>query len=295
MKNMIMYKQGKLSWVSWVQKRIRENLNFNSLTTGETGSGKSWFDLSFAYAIDKDFEIRQVVFDFKNLMQLLQSEWFHNKKWKVVIFEEMQTSISNRQWQGLVNKLFNYLLSTYRHRNVILLMNSPYADFIDSHTKKLIHTVFEVRGHNNKTKKTHVRPKILQYNSKLKKFYEHSLFVINGGRVMKQVNLFMDKPPQHLIKPYEQKKLEFTTGLNKKIMQELEDYENKDKPKEDKKELNPESMQPDIWSLVKAEGYETQQGLANRLGEILEKTIKLSQLNRNIMSMRKKGRDIPPI
>ncbi len=56
-------------------------------------------------------------------------------------------------------------------------MNSPYTDFIDSHTKKLIHTVFEVRGHNAKTKKVHVRPKILQYNSKLKNSMSIVLFV----------------------------------------------------------------------------------------------------------------------
>jgi len=232
MKNMIKHNEGYLSWVLWIMKRVKNNLNFNSITTGETGSGKSWFDLSLAYAIDKEFDIRQVAFSFERVMKIIQAEWFQKKKWKIIIFEEVQTSISNREWQGLINRLFNYLLSTYRHRNIILLMNSPYTDFIDSHAKKLIHTVFEVRGHNGKSKKTKVRPKILQYNSQMKKFYEHSLYVIRKGKLQKQVHLLMDKPPQHLIEPYEKAKTEFTSGLNEKIIRQLENYKSKDEPKE---------------------------------------------------------------
>lgn len=191
-------------------------------------SGKSWFDLSLAYDIDPDFDVRQVAFSFEKVMEIIQSDWFSKKKYKIIIFEEVQTSISNREWQGLVNKLFNYLLSTYRHRNIILLMNSPYTDFIDSHARKLIHVVFEIRGHSEITKKTRCRPKILQYNSKLKKFYEHSLYVLRNHRQSKQIYLLMDKPPKHLIKPYEKAKYEFTNNLNKEIISDLEKHNNKE-------------------------------------------------------------------
>jgi len=246
MKNIIKHKDGHLSWVLWIKKRIKNNLNFNSITTGETGCGKSWFDLSLAYAIDPEFEVRQIAFNFERVMEIIQSDWFNKKKYKIIIFEEVQTSISNREWQGLVNKLFNYLLSTYRHRNIIMLMNSPYTDFIDSHTRKLIHVVFEIRGHNEKTKKTQVRPKILQYNSKLKKFYEHSLYVIRNRTMNKQINLLMDMPPKHLIKPYEAEKLSFTTALNDKIIEDLKDYQEKAKFKKGRAtEVNWEVF--DLW------------------------------------------------
>ena len=237
MKNLIMYKKGNLSWVLWIKKRILNNLNLNSITTGETGVGKSWFDLSLAYSIDKTYESRQVVFSFKQLMNVLNSEWFNKKRWKIIIFEEVQTSISNRAWQSLINKLFNYLLSTYRHKNIILLMNSPYSDFIDSHSKKLIHVIFEVKGHNSKTRMTNVRPKIMQYNSKLKKFYEHSLYVIRDGRTIKQADLFIDKTPKHLIEEYEKAKIEFTGNLNKEIESELNSLESENNINAKKKEI----------------------------------------------------------
>jgi len=178
MKNMIMYKKGESSWVRWIKKRITHNLNFVSLAQGPTGIGKSWAMLKLAYDIDSTFTIDQVAFDFKGVMEIINAEWFKKKKWKIIIFDEAQTSISNRQWQSKANKLMNYLLSTFRHQNIIFLFTSPYSDFLDSQSMKLLHCVFDCKGWNKKTKKSTMRPKLLQYNSKMKKFYEHSLYAI---------------------------------------------------------------------------------------------------------------------
>lgn len=227
MKNIIKYKEGEQSWILWIKKRIKNNLNFLSITEGETGAGKSWSLLSIAYQIDKEFESRQVSFSLKEVMETINSDWFNEKKWKIIIFDEAQTDISNRSWQSLTNKLMNYLLSTFRHRNIILFMTSPYSDFLDAQTMKLMHCKFEVRGHNKREKKTLIRPKILQYNSKSKKFYEHSLYVIKNRRLNKLIYWHVPKPPQALIKPYELDKVAFTDRLNKSILDELNKVENK--------------------------------------------------------------------
>jgi len=227
MKNIIMYREGEQSWILWIKKRIKNNLNFLAIAEGPTGIGKSWAMISVAYDIDNSFETRQVAFSLKDVMEILESDWFNKKKWKIIVFDEAQCDISNRKWQSRINRLMNYLLSTFRHRNIILLFTSPYMDFLDSQTLKLLHCKFEIRGHNRKTKQTQIRPKLLQYNSKMKKFYEHSLFVIKNRKYHKQVNWIINKPPQHLIDPYEKDKVEFTTELNKKIMRDLNDDKNK--------------------------------------------------------------------
>ncbi len=283
MNNSIMYMKGRLSWVVWIKKRIINNLNFNSITTGETGSGKSWFDLSFAYQIDKDFEPRQIAFSLKQLMDIIKSDWFNKKKWKVIIFEEVQISISNRQWQSIINKLFNYLLSTYRHKNIILLMNSPYVDFIDSSSRKLVHAVFEIKGHNARTKLTHVRPKILQYNSKMKKFYEHSLYVIRDGKYNKQTDLYVSRPPKHLIQAYEKMKIEFTDNLNKEIEAELNSLD-QNKSFGTKKTKPLTELQEKILELKKT-GI-TQKEIAKKLGK------DGSTISEHIKYIRKKGVEI---
>lgn len=291
MRNIILYKSGEQSWIAWIKKRIKNNLNFLAIAEGEVGIGKSWGLIRIAYDIDNSFEPRQVAFNFKEVMDILNSDWFNDKEWKIIIFDEAQTSISNRSWQSLTNKLMNYLLSTFRHRNIILLFTSPYTDFLDSQTLKLIHCKFEVRGHNSKTEKTRIRPKLLQYNSKLKKFYEHSLFVLRDGKMHKLVYWFVNKPPQHLIIPYEEAKIRFTTQLNKDITQELENLEANKNKSVGKGELNPDSMQPDVWEIAKR-GYKRIEDIRQELSKKRNKQVNLGQLGANIMSMRQKGWDI---
>lgn len=291
MRNIILYKSGEQSWIAWIKKRIKNNLNFLAIAEGEVGIGKSWGLIRIAYDIDNSFEPRQVAFNFKEVMDILNSDWFNEKEWKIIIFDEAQTSISNRSWQSLTNKLMNYLLSTFRHRNIILLFTSPYTDFLDSQTLKLIHCKFEVRGHNSKTEKTRIRPKLLQYNSKLKKFYEHSLFVLRDGKMHKLVYWFVNKPPQHLIIPYEEAKIRFTTQLNKDITQELENLEANKNKSVGKGELNPDSMQPEIWRIAQ-EGYRTQQEIADKLSKIKDRIVKQGEVSRDVISMSKRGYDI---
>src|SRR6056297_2205359 len=300
MRNMIKKKPGEFSWVTWIKKRIDHNLNFLSITTGPTGSGKSYADMSIAYQIDKDFDVhKQVAFSFTSFMKIINGfngddKELSKKKYKVVVFDEVQVTASKREWQSKVNKLFNYIISTFRHQNIIVLFNSPYSDFVDINTMKLIHAKFETRGWSKKRQKTAIKGKILQYNDKLSKFYEHSLFVINNGKVNKFAGLWLlPKPPEHLIQPYERMKTEFTHRLNKKITKEIEEMEqglNSD-DNDNKQELNPESMQPAIWEEAQ-KGYSNQEELKQRLSKKLEREVDIGQLNRNITSMRKKGYDI---
>lgn len=229
MKNIIMAKDGEDSWIRWIKKRIHHNLNFLAIFEGPPGIGKSWSALSIAHSIDSSFNPReQVAFSFKELMRIInkfndKTTELSKRKYKVIVFDEAQTDLSNREWQSKVNKLFNYLLSTFRHQQIILLFTSPYSDFIDSASMKLIHCKFEVKGWNKKTRKTQLRPKLLQYNPNMKKFYYHSLYVIAHKKVNKLVHWFIDSPPQHIIEPYEAMKSAFTLALNKEITQELED------------------------------------------------------------------------
>lgn len=238
---MIMYKKGEHSWVRYIKLRIRSNLNFLALAEGSTGSGKSWSMLSVAYLIDPIFDPRQIAFSFREVMHIINADWFKKKKWKIILFDEPQTSISNRQWQSLTNRLFNFLLSTFRHQNIVLLFATPYADFIDVASQKLLHCKFEVKGHSTKTNLTTIRPKLLQYNSRMKKFYEHSLYVTHQGRAggsTKLVKWNVPKPPQHLINAYEIKKSEFTNALNKDIEGQLNTMETKQKEKDNPKEIS---------------------------------------------------------
>lgn len=223
MRNLILYKKGEISWIRWIKKRIAHNLNFICLFQGATGIGKTWSAISLAQMIDPDFNIDQIVFDFKELMQVINSDWFKKKKWKILIFDEPQITISNRQWQSTTNKLMNYLLSTFRHQNIILIFCSPYVDFLDSQSMKLLHCIFQCEGVNRKTELSRVRPKIQQYNSYMKKMYQHPLYVIRGKKVIPLRDWYIPKPTPEIIELYEQKKTQFTDNLNQDIKKKIKE------------------------------------------------------------------------
>lgn len=231
MKNMILFKDGEDSWIRWIRKRIKNNLNFIALLTGETGIGKSWNALTIAHKLDPEFDsVEQVAFKFSALMRIINKfnnggiddpNNLHKKKIKVCVFDEAQTDINRRDWQKKTNRFLLHLLSTFRHQNIIVLFTTPYEDYVDSAALKLFHAKFECKGWNKKTRRSRMRPKILQYNPRQKKFYEHSLFVIRGRGTIKLINWDIPAPPKHIIEPYEQSKFAFTNALNAKIYREM--------------------------------------------------------------------------
>jgi len=273
MKNLIKYKEGKNSFFRWIKKRIKHNLNFISLFQGSPGVGKTWSAISMAHSIDPDFEARQIAFDFDQFMNIINDDWFRAKKWKIVIWDEPQCSISNRSWQSVINKMLNYVLSTFRHQNIILIFCCPYRDFLDSQSMKLIHCIFDCKGVDRKKKLSKVRPKLQQYNSKLKKTYEHALYVIKNHRVTALRNLYIKRPPQHLIDAYEQDREKFTLSLNLEVKTKIDEISGKSKlAKEGKKALTErqEEIMKKLAELIKdkRKAYKVAEALGCSVGTI---------------------------
>src|SRR3989344_9140500 len=125
------------SWIRYIRNRILKRKNFLALVSGATGSGKSWSCLSIALMLDKNFGSERIIFGLRALMELINS----GEKFPAgtcFVWDEFQIEGGNRSWQSLTNKLLNSLLSTFRHKNFIVLINAPYSDFIDSQSKKLL-------------------------------------------------------------------------------------------------------------------------------------------------------------
>ena len=226
---MVIYRgegQGKkLSWVRYLLRRIKQNKNNLIAIIGKTGSGKTYTAMSICEMISKangvHFGIENVVFGPRPLMQLINSGTL--KKGSSIIFDEPQISISAREWQSKANRVFNYLLSTFRHRNLNLFFCTPYEDLLDKSTRKLFHAKFETQKINFNNNTCRIKPKVLDYNSQKQKFYEKFLRVSykSKGRIKyktKKLRFWsIPKPSVELIKQYEEKKLNFTTKLNKEI------------------------------------------------------------------------------
>jgi len=227
----------RISKIEYVGKRKVYDLNVEGtpnyiLKNGlvSHNSGKSWSCLAMCEQLDPNFNINNCVFSGIELMTLINSGKL--KKGSCIIFEEVGVEMSNKNWQSTTNKMINYLVQTFRHRGFILLMNSPYMDFVDSGTRKLFHAEMQTLSINRTNKTVKLKPQLIQYNSRMKKFYYKRLKVILPEGVIPVDAWNVESPSSELAKVYEEKKLAYTNRLNQTIQTELEAIANKGKPKE---------------------------------------------------------------
>ena len=270
-------------WIQYIKQQIQKNKNFMGFVSGATGSGKSWSCLSIGEDVDSEFNISNVVFSGIELMDLINSG--NLKKSSCICFEEVGVIMNSRDWQSITNKMLNFLIQTFRHRNFILLMNSPYISFLDSATRKLFHAEFQTLSIDFKTNECIVKPQLIQYNGRLDKFYYKRLNLITAEGVVPISRWRIHKPSEELIKQYEQKKLQFTNSLNKRIYEELLSVEAKRSKDTASKPLTEE--QNKIISYLK-EGK-----LIPEVSKLLSVSSQL--IYQQLALIRKKGITIKPI
>lgn len=214
-------------WISYIKQRIKKNKNFLGFISGQTGSGKSWSTLRICEELDNEFNIERVVFSGLELMELINSGKL--RKGSAICFEEVGVEMNSRNWASITNKMLHYLLQTFRHKGFILIMNSPFMDFVDSATRKLFHAEMQTIGIDFEKGEVRLKPQLIQYNSRLQKFYYKRLRVIRPEGVVPVDVWRVNKPSKALIEAYEQKKTDYTTKLNQKIMVELQSLDSKER------------------------------------------------------------------
>lgn len=214
------------SMVRYIHRRIQNNKNFLCTITGPTGSGKSWSALSIAEMLDPEFNVERVIFKARELMKLINSGKL--KAGSVILWDEAGIDLSNRNWQSVTNKMLNALLQTFRHRNFILLFTVTFQDFVDASTRKLFHADFETQRINKVEEVVIIKPKLLQYNPAMGKWYRKYLKVVNEGSTIKIKRWAVPKPSDTIIHAYEEKKNQFTKNLNLDIDKQLSKLEEKD-------------------------------------------------------------------
>ena len=178
--------------------------------------------------IDPKFNVDRIVFSGKELMDLINSGKL--KRGSCIIFDEMSIDMDNRNWNSTTNKMINYLMQTFRYRGFILLMNSPFMDFVDSKTRKLFHAEIGIALIDYDKEECYLTPRILQYNGRFQKFYYKRLKVKLPNGAFKPIDMWkVPKPSKEILEGYEKKKNHYALLLNKKIADELNNLAN---PKE---------------------------------------------------------------
>jgi len=214
--------------LQYIRSRVIDrNKNFMMLFVGATGSGKSYAALRLAELVDKTFTIDRCCFRAKDFMNVINglSQNGKSNAGKVILWDEFGVEHSSREFMTISNRVVNYFFQTCRHLNLVVIMTVPLASFIDSSTRKLMHSIAEMQGINIRKKTAAVKVKMLQVNVLTGKEYPKYL------RYRKKTKRFVSKrfnfnlPSKKLCQDYEEKKTEFTRGLNKEIMAKLGEVE----------------------------------------------------------------------
>lgn len=209
----------------WLHSRlIRHNKNVLSAELGSTGSGKSYRDLRKAelwydYHFKEKFPAENICFGIPYTMKRLDEG--NLRRGDILIIEEAGVNLGSRAWQSKVSKMFNYVLQSFRSKNIGLFFNLPYLTMLDSQARHLLHYYAESSGINYETKTNKCKPFFLQVAQASGKIYRHYPMIKVGKRAVKIQRFNYSLPSQYLIDAYEEMKEKYVKDLIKGYAEEL--------------------------------------------------------------------------
>lgn len=287
-----------------VGRTMRKNNNNLISIVGKTGSGKTWAGMSICEIMSKmdgvPFTVEHIVFSLTELMELINSDKL--KRGSKIVFDEPQISIGAREFQSEANKVFNMLVSTFRHRNFTLFFCTPYEKLLDKSTRRLFHGKFETLSVNANKQTCRLKPRYIEYSDFKDEPYRKQLIAVvkgSDGKFTDNKVAYWDvpKPTQALIDQYELKKRAFTDRLNKNIYSRLLEFDRSkgmitsEQDEQPQDRLNPKSIQPIVWDEAQ-KGYYNQHELADKVSKIKGRVVSQGEISRASKSMYKKGYDI---
>lgn len=235
--NEIQISQGTERWVKFIKQRIKNNKNFMGVFIGQTGSGKSYGNLSLSDLIhDLNLPTENICFKASQFMKRLD-EGLENgtlKKGDVLVWDETGIDLNAKDWQSRTSKIISKVMQTFRTENIIVLFTVPYLDFISKDARKLIHAYFQTVKINRKKQVVIVKPFLIQTNQVTGKMYRKCLKVkLPTGGTVKVKTISLPKPRKELLDYYEDVASKFKRDIIKESRAEF------DRMEEDKNNIKP--------------------------------------------------------
>ena len=245
-------------------------------------SGKSYRDLRkielwYLYKFNEKVPPQNICFTISEVIKLLNSG--NLRKGELIIFEEAGANMGSLDFQNKMQKMFTYVMQSFRSMNIGIMFNLPYVSMLNKQIRMLLHYRFESAGVDYKNKINKCKPFFRQVNQNSGKIYEKYMRARVNGKTTKIKRFNFSVPSKYLIDIYETKKQKFVTDLTK-------DFEDK----LDKEEIdNQRKMARNDLTELQQEAFEDwQQGLllresAEKRGKSIQNMCDLRQ------ACRKKG------
>jgi DNA-binding CsgD family transcriptional regulator len=207
-------------------------------------SGKSWSCLSigehwYKYKFNEQFPSENICFSLAEVGRKLIAMQKENRlrKGELIILEEAGANFSNLDYQSKLNKMFNFILQSFRSMNVILIMNLPVLTMMNKGARQLIHIHLITECIDKKKKSVEIKPLLHQLSQLAgKSYWKYPKMMVNG-RTIKVKRIAYPAPSKELIELYEARKLIFVVDVAESFINEVDEKEQKDIKQEAKKEI----------------------------------------------------------
>jgi len=215
-------------FLRYINNRFNRNKNFIGVTTGPTGSGKSYLDLRKAELqhrrrFKEEFPIKNVCFSVAELMERISSKELRTGE--ILILEEAGVNIGSGDWQNKIVKMFNYILQSFRSMNVGIFMNLPVLSMMSKQARLLTHMHMETVGIDFELGLCKVKPLCHQLNQHTGKSYWKYMRVKKGESIVTVQRMAFGMPSDRVVKLYEDKKEKFLMGITEEFTQQLRKLE----------------------------------------------------------------------
>lgn len=222
----------------WFKSRIENNKNVLITITGPPGSSKTYDSLScceewYKFNFSSEYPVDNVCFSIGELAKRINTLKKEGKlrKGEAFIFEEAGANFGNLDFQNKLNKMFNYILQSFRSMNLILIMTLPVLTMLNKSGRQLLHAHFITAGIDFETNTARVRPYFHQLNQHTgKSYWKYPRAKINNKVVTLQKLKFI-KPSQRLIDLYEVRKEAFVFDLTQDLVDAVDKDEREKKLK----------------------------------------------------------------
>jgi len=258
----------------WSHNRFKKNKNVLGTITGPTGSSKSYTTLSalniyYLWRFKKQFPIENCCFSLGQAAKRLDSGGL--MKGEFLMLEEAGANLGSLDFQSRLQKLFTYILQSFRSMNVGLILTLPVLTMLNKQARQLIHFNFTTSGINYETNTSKVKPYFHQLNQKTgKSYWKFPRTRVKGSK--KKIQAFnYPIPPKELIDAYEIKKTKFVSDITKEFVEEYEEKERKKVMGDSRKEMT--DAQKEVYDLA-CQGL-NQREIGERLGKMQQSIQKM--------------------
>jgi len=215
-------------FLRYINNRFNKNKNFIGVTTGPTGSGKSYIDLRKAELqhqrrFKEEFPIKNCCFSVAELMERISSGELRTGE--IIILEEAGVNIGSGDWQNKIVKMFNYVLQSFRSMNVGIFLNLPVFMMMSKQARQLTHMHMETVGIDFELGLCKVKPLCHQLNQHTGKSYWKYMRVKKGESIVTVQRMAFGMASDDLIKRYEDKKQKFLMEITQEFTQQLRKLE----------------------------------------------------------------------